>query len=87
MVGIDVASEHVDVAAIGAQLSASLSRVTNDAEGHSALAVGLAELAPALVLMEATGGYEAALACALQAAGLRVAVINPRMARDFARAM
>lgn len=32
-------------------------------------------------------GYEAALACTLQAAGLRVAVINPRMARDFARAM
>jgi transposase len=44
-------------------------------------------LEPALVLMEATGGYEAALACALQAAGLRVAVVNPRMARDFARAM
>jgi transposase len=44
-------------------------------------------LKPGLVLMEATGGYEAALACALQAAGLRVAVVNPRMARDFARAM
>lgn len=87
MVGIDVASEHVDVAAIGAQLPTSLSRVTNDADGHSALAAGLVELAPGLVLMEATGGYEAALACALQAAGLRVAVINPRMARDFARAM
>jgi len=44
-------------------------------------------LKPELVLMEATGGYEAALACVLQAAGLRVAVVNPRMARDFARAM
>ena len=87
MVGIDVASQHVDVAAIGAELAASLGRVSNDADGHSALADGLARLAPGLVLMEATGGYEAALACALQAAGLRVAVINPRMARDFARAM
>jgi transposase len=87
MVGIDVASEHVDVVAIGAELAASLARVSNDADGHSALADGLARLQPALVLMEATGGYEAALACALQAAGLRVAVINPRMARDFARAM
>lgn len=87
MVGIDVASAHVDVAAIGAELPASLSRVSNDADGHSALAEALARLAPALVLMEATGGFEAALACALQAAGLRVAVINPRMARDFARAM
>lgn len=87
MVGIDVASEYVDVAVIGAELPASLARASNDADGHSALAEGLARLAPSLVLMEATGGYEAALACALQAAGLRVAVINPRMARDFARAM
>jgi transposase len=31
-----------------------------------------------LVVMEATGGYEAALACALQAAGLAVAVVNPK---------
>jgi transposase len=87
MVGIDVASAHVDVAAVGAQLPSLLARVANDADRHSALAAGLAVLAPALVLMEATGGYEAALACALQAVGLRVAVVNPRMARDFARAM
>lgn len=87
MVGIDVASTHVEVAAIGIELPATLSRVGNDAEGHSVLAEGLARLNPGLVLMEATGGYEMALACALQAAGLRVAVINPRMARDFARAM
>ena len=39
-----------------------------------------------LVVMEATGGYEAALACALQAVGLHVAVVNPRHARDFAGA-
>jgi transposase len=41
----------------------------------------------ALVLMEATGGLETAAACALQAAGYAVAIINPRQARDFARAM
>jgi len=87
MVGIDVASTHVDVAASGAPLPSSLARVANDAEGHSALAAGLAALALALVPIEANGGYEAALACALRAAGLRVAVVNPRMARDFARAM
>ena len=87
MVGIDVASTHVDVAAIGAMLPAALAQVSNDADGHTALADGLARLKAELVLMEATGGYEAALACALQAAGLRVAVVNPRMARDFARAM
>jgi transposase len=39
------------------------------------------------VVMEATGGYEAALACALQAAALPVAVINPRQAREFAKSM
>ena len=44
-------------------------------------------LAPALVVLEATGGYEFEAACALQAAGLAVAVVNPRQARDFARAM
>jgi len=86
-VGIDVGSANVDVASLGVELPAALRRVGNDAEGHTALADGLVRLKPDLVLMEATGGYEAALACALQASGLRVAVINPRMARDFARAM
>ncbi|WP_282677646.1 IS110 family RNA-guided transposase, partial [Serratia marcescens] len=43
--------------------------------------------AVALVLMEATGGLEAAVACALQAEGFEIAVVNPRQARDFARAM
>ena len=87
MIGIDVASDHVDVAALGAPLPAGLARLSNDVEGHTRLADALVELHPGLVLMEATGGYEAELACSLQAAGLRVAVINPRMARDFARAM
>jgi transposase len=47
----------------------------------------LQPLGVALVVMEATGGYEAALACALQAAGLTVAVINPKQGRDVAKAM
>lgn len=61
--------------------------ISNDTEGHVVLADALAKLQPGLVLMEATVGYEEALACTLQAVGLHVAVINPRMARDFARAM
>jgi transposase len=40
MVGIDVASAHVDVAVIGAELPATLARVNNDADGHSGLAAG-----------------------------------------------
>ena len=85
MVGIDVASEHVDVAAIGAAMPPA--RYGNESEGHSALAATLVAAKTGLVVMEATGGYEAALACALQAAGLPVVVINPRQARDFARSM
>jgi transposase len=84
-VGIDVASASVEVAMLGAPLSCA--RYGNEPEGHSALAAALVAGGAALVLMEATGGYEAALACALQAAGLQVAVINPSRARDFARAM
>jgi transposase len=85
VVGIDVAKSHVDVAVLGATLDAS--RFENEAEAHSALAAALKPLGVALVVMEATGGYEAALACALQATGLPVAVINPRQARDFAKSM
>ena len=85
VVGIDVAKAHVDVAVLGAKLDAQ--RFDNEAEAHSALAAALKPLDVALVVMEATGGYEAALACALQAAGLPVAVVNPRQARDFAKSM
>jgi transposase len=85
VVGIDVAKAHVDVAVLGTSLAAQ--RFDNQAEGHSALAAALKPLEVALVVMEATGGYETELACALQAAGLAVAVVNPRQARDFARSM
>ncbi len=85
VVGIDVAKAHLDVAVLGARLDTQ--RFDNQAEGHSALAAGLRPLDVALVVMEATGGYEAELACALQAAGLPVAVVNPRQARDFAKSM
>jgi transposase len=85
VVGIDVAKAQVDVAVLGAKLEAQ--RFDNQAEGHSALIAALKPLDVALVVMEATGGYETELACALQAAGLPVAVINPRQARDFAKSM
>jgi len=85
VVGIDVAKAHVDVSVLGAKPDAQ--RFDNEAEAHSALAATLKPLGVALVVMEATGGYEAALACALQAAGLPVAVVNPRQARDSAKSM
>ena len=67
MVGIDVASEHVDVAAIGAAMPPA--RYGNESEGHSALAATLVAAKTGLVVMEATGGYYAALDAVLQSAG------------------
>lgn len=87
VVGIDVAKAHVDVAVLGGELKFEPQRFQNEIEGHTALAEALSSLEVTLVLMEATGGYEAALACALQAVGLPVAVVNPRQARDFAKSM
>ena len=84
-VGIDIAKEHVDIHIRGG--SSDLTRFPNDAEGHSALIGTIERYDVNLVVMEATGGYEAALACALQAAGCRVVVVNPKQARDFAKAM
>ena len=84
-VGIDVAKAHVDVCVLGTH--SDVQRFANDVDGHSALAAALQSLDVGLVVMEATGGYEAALACALQAVGLHVAVVNPRHTRDFARSM
>jgi transposase len=85
VVGIDVAKAHIDVVLNGVE--AAPERLDNDAAGHAQLLERLAGLAPALVVMEATGGYEQALACALQVEGLPVVVANPRQARAFARAL
>ncbi|WP_024815757.1 IS110 family transposase [Acidovorax sp. JHL-3] len=84
-VGIDAAKAHVDVCVLGTH--SDVQRFANDVDGHLALAAALQSLDVGLVVMEATGGYEAALTCALQAVGLHVAVVNPRHARDFARSM
>lgn len=85
VVGIDVAKAQVDVAVQGAVLP--VKQFANDPDGHSALVAALVPLQANLIVMEATGGYEAALACALQAAGLAVAVVNPHQARQFAKSM
>lgn len=83
-VGIDVSSQTLEVASTD---QAKTWQVGNDAAGLEVLVSQLSTLAPALTVLEATGGYEFEAACALQAAGLAVAVVNPRTARDFARAM
>lgn len=82
-IGIDVSKSRLDVAQAPRGEAWS---VSNDAEGISSLALRLSELKPALVVLEATGGYEIAPAAGLIAASLPVVVINPRQVRDFARA-
>lgn len=84
VVGIDIAKQTFD-AAIG--LAGTIKTYANDDDGFDALLAELAGRAVDLIVMEATGGLERDLACACQAAGFAVAVINPRQARDFARAM
>lgn len=82
-VGIDAAAAHLDVA-VGPTGGAW--RVANDAAGVAELVGRLTALGPALVVLEATGGVELLAASELVAAGVPVAVVNPRQARDFARA-
>jgi transposase len=58
-----------------------------DAPGLDELVERLQALPPELIVLEATGGREGAVVAALAAAGLPVAVVNPRQVRDFARAV
>ncbi|TXI25395.1 MAG: IS110 family transposase [Roseateles sp.] len=83
-VGVDVASESLEVARSDRH---ETWQVSNDESGIAQLVQQLIELSPPLIVLEATGGYEFAAASALQTQGLAVAVVNPRTARDFARAM
>ena len=85
VIGIDIAKAYLDAASVNP--SAPLGRFANEPEGHSEFITQLQALKPELIVMEATGGYEHAFACALQAAGFAVAVVNPKQARDFARAL
>ena len=82
-VGIDVCKDHLDVAL----RPGAAFRVSNDPKGHAELLARLLPLAPQLVVLEATGGLELPAVAALAAAGLAVAAINPRQARDFAKSM
>lgn len=82
-VGIDVAKAHLDVAWNDAP---AVTRVANDAPALEALVRDLRAGGAALVVCEATGGYHAALLAALLAAGVPAVAVNPRQARDFARA-
>jgi transposase len=82
-VGIDVSKARLDVCV---RPAGQASQHPNDPDGIAALVARLLPLAPAGIVLEATGGYEIPVASALAAAGLPVCVVNPRQARDFAKA-
>jgi transposase len=83
-VGIDVAKDTLDVAV---RPTAETWQVLNDAEGISVLVERLQALAPTLVILEATGGFEGPLLAALAVAALPVVRANPRQGRAFAQAV
>ena len=82
-VGVDIAKAEFVVACRpdGVRWTA-----TNDPEGIAATVARLRTMAPTLIVVEATGGYERALVAALAAAALPLVVANPRQVRDFAKA-
>ena len=85
-IGIDVGKDSLDVAWGEGHKSQRLSG-TNSPAGRSALVGQLPPATESRVVVEATGGYERALVTALVEAGYRVAIVNPRQVRDFAKAL
>jgi len=83
-VGIDVAKGRIDIAVYSSDQCWTFA---NNDSGIAEAVSCLEELAPMLVVLEASGGIESPLVAALAMAGIPVAVVNPRQARDFARAM
>jgi transposase len=83
-VGIDVGKAYLDAAA---RPAGTHDRLPNDEAGITQLVDRLRAARPGLVVVEATGGLEVPLTAALAAAGLAVAVVNPRQVRDFAKAI
>ncbi|HEU5345436.1 MAG TPA: IS110 family transposase [Ktedonobacterales bacterium] len=83
VVGIDVAKAGLDVAV---RPSGEERHLANASAEIAELVGWLSALQPQLIVVEATGGYEAPLVAELGIAHLPVAVVNPRQVRDFARA-
>lgn len=82
-VGIDISRSTLDVAVYGDD---KLRQYKNNPDGIEKLCSLMNKIKPALIVFEATGGYEMPLYIALDQAGLPAAPVNPRQVRDFARA-
>ncbi len=84
VVGIDVSKDRLDVHVRPAGTALSYSR---DAAGIEAVIGALAPVAPRIIAVEATGGFETVVVASLAAAGLPVVVVNPAQVRAFATAI
>jgi len=84
IVGIDVSSDRLDVAV---RPSGAAFVVERNARGLDELIARLRELTPAIVAIEATGGFETVAAAALAGGGLPVVIVNPAQVRAFATAL
>jgi transposase len=83
-VGIDVSKDRLDVAL---RPSGEIFAVERNASGLDRLIERLRQLAPRIVALEATGGFETVAAAALASASLPVVVVNPAQIRAFAKAL
>lgn len=80
--GVDVSKQHLDYC-----FGTEQERLENNDAGWDALVAKLQAGGVGLVVLEATGGYERGVVCALQGGGIAVARMNARQARDFAKSM
>jgi transposase len=83
-VGIDVSKDRLDV---HAHPSGQAFAVARNGEGLAELIERLRAFAPALIAIEATGGFETVVAAGLAGAGLPVVVVNPAQVRHYAQAL
>ena len=83
IVGIDVSKAKLDANVAGQK---AVRQWGNDEAGRAELGAELVEQEVELVVVEASGGYEAALVSELIERGVAVAVVNPTRVRAFARA-
>jgi len=83
-VGVDVSKDRLDVAV---RPSGEAFVVTRDGKGLNELVERLQGMAPTLIAVEATGGFETIVAAAIAGANLPLAVVNPAQVRHFAQAV
>jgi transposase len=83
-VGIDVSKDRLDVHVRPTGESLAVAR---DGEGLAGLIARLQSLAPQLIAVEATGGFEILVAAAIGGAGLPLVVVNPAQVRHYAQAV